>query len=147
KLEASPPFVAHATSACIGRKSASANASSRTAWMRSSPSARTSAWAIAIPHTIYCCGLIDHALTHQHGEAPGLAAEFGDLGVGDCAPCFEERVLGGHAIALDLAHAMFRDLIQRNSASLGAMGGRSFQAHGGKVPNFSRYLCALQPAL
>src|SRR6516162_2761536 len=36
-----PALVFHATSACSGRKSASANASSRMAWTRSSPSART----------------------------------------------------------------------------------------------------------
>src|SRR5262249_3855022 len=42
---------AHATSEAIGRKSASAKLSSRIAWIRSSPSARTRAGATAIPQS------------------------------------------------------------------------------------------------
>src|SRR5262249_48764486 len=43
-------FVFHAPSECMGRKSAPVNASSMMVWMRSSPRARTSAWAVAISH-------------------------------------------------------------------------------------------------
>src|SRR5262245_10761311 len=43
-----PQDCAHATSACIGRKSLSAKASARIAWIRSSPSALISAWAVAM---------------------------------------------------------------------------------------------------